>query len=113
MTPQELLDKLSRVGELKGHYLHADKEHCLDIAKSLLECLEKHGYMNCPCRLAKEDKKLDADIICPCIYREEDIRAQGACFCLLFVSEEHKDNVHYFPEVDDRRPDELASLGLD
>ena len=108
MTPTELLDLLTTEAKNKGLYLHADKDHCLETAKNLLENKAKYGYMNCPCRLPKEDIKQDIDIICPCKYREEDIQEQGACFCIFFVSEENKDNVDFFPEVDDRRPLELS-----
>lgn len=104
MTPTELLEQLSIKAEKKGFYLHADKEHCIETAESLLLNQNRYGYMNCPCRLAKDNKVQDADIICPCKYCEEDIQEQGACFCTFFVSEENKDDASFFPEVDDRRP---------
>lgn len=103
MTPQELLDRFRASEEPKGYYLHADKNQCLEIAQSLLDNREKYGYLNCPCRLAQNSAKLDKDIICPCDYRGEDIQLQGACFCLLFVDEAHKDDIDFCPEVDDRR----------
>jgi len=36
--------------------------------------------MSCPCRLASGNRDWDRDIICPCIYREEDVRAYGRCY---------------------------------
>ena len=36
MTPEELLEKLAKCAAPKGYYLHADREHCLGTAESLL-----------------------------------------------------------------------------
>ena len=49
------------------------------------------------------DFTLDSDIICPCVYRAADIEEFGACMCAFYVSEEHKDDPDFFPEVDERR----------
>ena len=103
MTPEELLEKLARCAAPKGYYLHADRDHCLGTAESLLANKERYGYMCCPCRLACNDRKTDSDIICPCVYRDEDIREYGACMCSFYVSEEHKDDPDFFPEVEERR----------
>lgn len=106
MTPQALLEILRQEAETKGFYLHADMEHCIGTAESLLISLEKHGYMCCPCRLATGCPNSDSDMICPCAYRDEDVIEFGACYCSLFVSEEHKDDPEFFPDVDERRPPE-------
>lgn len=103
MSPEELLEKMARAAAQKGYFLHADRSHCLETAKSLLYNKNKYGYMCCPCRLASDDIKQDADIICPCRYRDADIREYGACLCSFFVSEEHKDDLEFFPVLDDRR----------
>lgn len=106
MTPEALLEALRASEEPKGFYLHADAEHCLETAASLLDNLEKYGYMCCPCRLATCCQDKDADMVCPCLYRDEDVRDFGACYCTLFVSAEHKDDPNFFPEIDERRPPE-------
>ena len=108
MTPQELLDALRSQEEPKGYFFHADKEHCLSTAASLLDSMEHYGYYCCPCRLPSGNKDADADISCPCDYREEDVAEFGACYCSLFVSEEHKDDHDFFPEVEERRPPEKS-----
>ena len=77
MTPQSLLKVLKATAEQKGYFLHADEEHCLATAEGLLENKERYGYLCCPCRLATSRDK-DRDIICPCAYRDEDIREYGA-----------------------------------
>ena len=109
MTPEELIEALRASEEPKGYYLHADAEHCLETAESLLASKERYGYMCCPCRLPCESEVRDADIICPCRYRDEDVAEYGACYCSLFVSIEHKDDPDFFPEVDDRRPADQAA----
>lgn len=103
MTPEQLLEHLAKAAAAKGLYLHADHDHCLGTAESLLANKERYGYMCCPCRLACSDKQQDSDIICPCIYRDADIAEYGACFCSFYVSEEHKDDPDFFPEVEERR----------
>ena len=105
MTPQSLLKVLKATAEQKGNFLHADEEHCLATAEGLLENKERYGYLCCPCRLATSRDK-DRDIICPCAYRDEDIREYGACFCSLFVDERHRGDPEFFPDVDERRPPE-------
>ena len=103
MSPEELLEKLENAAALKGYYLNADREFCIGTAESLIANKERYGYMCCPCRLACGDKKTDSDIICPCVYRDDDIAEHGACMCSFYVSEEHTDDPDFFPEVDERR----------
>ena len=103
MLPEELLEKLEKAASIKGYCLHADREHCLGTAESLLINKERYGYMCCPCRLACNDAKVDSDITCPCDYRDQDIAEYGACFCSFYVSKEHGDDPDFFPEVDERR----------
>lgn len=102
MLPEELLEKLAKAAAKKGYYLHADREHCLETAESLLYNQKKYGYRCCPCRLACSDVKKDAAIVCPCVYRDADIAEYGACFCSFYVSEEHKDDMDFYPEVEER-----------
>jgi ferredoxin-thioredoxin reductase catalytic chain len=54
--------------------------------------------------LAKEDSEADKDIICPCVYRENDMKEYGSCYCGLYVSREwNNDNIeHRYVPV--RRP---------
>ena len=49
---------------------------------------ERYGYMACPCRIASGDREGDRDIICPCEYREADVKEFGSCYCNLYVSKE-------------------------
>ena len=62
--------------------------------------------MACPCRLAKEDREADKDIICPCDYRDEDVKEFGSCYCGLYVSQEWNEGKIQQQFVPERRPAE-------
>jgi ferredoxin-thioredoxin reductase catalytic subunit len=97
---------LKKSQEAKGIYFNKDKDLVLELLESLLLNKDRYGYMACPCRLACSDREKDKDIICPCVYREPDLKEFGACYCGLYVSKAvHKNQarVEYVPE---RRPPE-------
>ena len=83
---EKLYEMLRKVQEPKGYYFNTDRERTLELLEGLLENKKRYGYMCCPCRLALEDRKKDADIICPCVYREPDVEEFGSCYCNLYVS---------------------------
>jgi ferredoxin-thioredoxin reductase catalytic subunit len=78
----------------------------MDLLNSLLINKERYGYMACPCRLASGDREADRDIICPCVYREPDVREYGACYCQLYVSREWNEGKIPHVHVPERRPPE-------
>jgi ferredoxin-thioredoxin reductase catalytic subunit len=109
MTPEELYENLKKVQEPKGYFFNKDKDRVLDIMKDLLINRDRYGYMCCPCRLATGDREKDRDIMCPCIYRTEDVKEFGSCYCNLYVSQEWNESKiehHYVPE---RRPIEKVN----
>ena len=79
MTPEQLYDILSKYAGSQGLRLNKDKEFTLDIIRGLLTNEQRYGYRSCPCRLAWGLKEKDADIICPCVYRDPDIKEYGSC----------------------------------
>jgi len=98
---EKLYETLKRVQEPKGFFFNRDKERVLELFEALLVNKERYGYMACPCRLASGDREKDRDILCPCVYREEDIREYGSCYCNLYVTKEwnEEDISHeYVPE---------------
>ncbi len=103
MDEKHLLDYF-KTFEKDGLYLHADEEHRMATINSLLENKKKYNSLACPCRLATGKPEDDADIACPCVYCKDDVEEFGACFCLLFVKEEYKDDPEFYPDIDDRRP---------
>jgi ferredoxin-thioredoxin reductase catalytic subunit len=104
MTPDKLHDILSRYAESQGIRLNKDKPFVLDILQGLLTNEARYGYRSCPCRLAFGVKEKDADIVCPCVYRDPDIREYGSCFCGLYVSAAWNEDVAPHQQVPERRP---------
>jgi len=106
MNPEQLYQSLRQLQEPKGYFFNRDRTHVDRLLKSLLINKERYGYMACPCRLAANNREGDRDIICPCSYREADVREFGRCYCGLYVSADW--NSGKVPEqyVPERRPAE-------
>ena len=100
----KLFEMLRKVQEPKGYFFNKDKGRVLELLEALIVNKSRYGYMCCPCRLGTGDREKDQDIICPCVYREPDVREFGSCYCNLYVTQEWNDiNIphEYVPE---RRP---------
>ena len=98
---QKLYDMLKKVQEPKGYYFNKDEDRVVDLLEALMFNKERYGYMSCPCRLASGNRERDADIICPCAYRDKDVAQYGSCYCNLYVSRDwNEDRIphHYVPE---------------
>ncbi len=80
MTAEKLYEMLRSLQEPKGYFFNRERAKVFDLLAGLLVNRERYGYMSCPCRLASGNRDWDRDIICPCIYREEDLRAYGRCY---------------------------------
>jgi ferredoxin-thioredoxin reductase catalytic chain len=103
----KLYEMLKKVQEPKGYYFNKDKDRVFELLGALILNKERYGYMSCPCRLASGERKKDQDIICPCVYREPDVKEYGSCYCSLYVTKQWnaEDIPHnYVPE---RRPVDL------
>jgi len=108
MNAEQLYDQLKAVNEPKGYFFNRDREQTLFLLEGLLTNRARYGYMCCPCRLAKEDRQADRDIICPCDYREPDVREYGSCYCGLYVSAAWNEGAIEHVFVPERRPAELC-----
>ncbi len=77
------------------------------LSKELLEGLalnqSRYGYRSCPCRLAKGTIESDRDIVCPCVYRDQDVAEYGSCYCGLFVSASFVDSGLRLKSIPERR----------
>ena len=107
MKVEDLYAQLAKTQEPKGYYFNTDLFLVFDLLESLQVNMKRYGYMSCPCRLASGNRKKDQDIICPCVYRTEDVAQFGSCYCNLYVSKawnEGKIKRQYVPE---RRPETL------
>ena len=80
MNASQLYDMLRKIQEPKGYFFNREHEKVLDLLNGLLINRDRYGYMCCPCRLASGNREWDRDIICPCAYRDDDIREYGRCY---------------------------------
>jgi ferredoxin-thioredoxin reductase catalytic subunit len=106
MTPENLYNILSKYAESQGIRLNKNKPFVMDILQGLLTNEVRYGYRSCPCRLARGVKEKDADIICPCVYRNPDIKEYGSCYCELYVSVDWNEDRVEHRQVPERRPKE-------
>lgn len=107
MTPERLYEVLAKYAESQGIRLNKDREYVLEILEGLLTNESRYGYRSCPCRLATGIREKDADIICPCIYRDPDIKEYGSCYCRLYVSGEWNEEKIKHIKVRERRPSSI------
>ncbi len=110
MEANKLFEKLKLIQEAKGYYFNEDKGKVFELLEALILNKERYGYMACPCRLASEDRDSDKDIICPCVYRTEDVKEFGSCYCNLYVSKAWNDNKIPHEYVPERRSPEKMFL---
>lgn len=110
MTAEELYPILSTYAGSQGIRLNHDREFVMDILRGLLTNEQRYGYRSCPCRLAWGTKEQDADIICPCVYRDPDIKEYGSCYCELYVSVEWNEGTIEHRQVPERRPKEKRKM---
>jgi ferredoxin-thioredoxin reductase catalytic chain len=110
MEARKLFEMLKKSQEEKGYYFSNDLDRVMELIEALIQNKERYGYMACPCRLASGDRDQDKDIICPCVYREPDVKEYGSCYCNLYVSMDWNDNKISHEYVPERRPPEKMIL---
>jgi len=110
MDPQKLYETLKKSQEPKGYYFNYNTNLVFELLQNLIAIKDQIGYMACPCRLNSGDKENDKDIICPCQYREEDVKEFGTCYCGLYVSKENYENKIAHTYIPDRRHPEKILL---
>ena len=106
MDVKELQAALQKIHEPKGYFFNCDTAKTLSLLEALVFNRDRYGYMVCPCRLAKEDRDADSDIICPCTYRYDDVEEYGSCYCGLYVSSDWNEGLIDKSYVPERRPAE-------
>ena len=110
MDAARLYETLKKIQEPKGFLFNRDKNWVMEILHDLLVNKERYGYMTCPCRLASGNREQDRDIVCPCAYREADVKEYGSCYCSLYVSREwNEDRIEHL-YVPERRPPEKMGI---
>jgi ferredoxin-thioredoxin reductase catalytic subunit len=100
----DLYGRLLKEAEASGYHLNPDREFTKELVRGLLINSDRYGYLACPCRLAEGMRKRDLDIICPCDYRDPDLKQYGTCYCALYVSADIADGRGEAGPIPDRRP---------
>lgn len=100
----KLLRNLNQEAESSGYHLNPDVEFIKDLVNGLLINEQRYGYWACPCRLATGKKSEDLDIVCPCDYRDADVKEFGMCYCALYVSKNVVDGKQEIKSIPERRP---------
>jgi ferredoxin-thioredoxin reductase catalytic chain len=100
---EKYYELLQKIQEPQGYFFNREREWALSIIDSLLVNKARYGYMVCPCRLASGVREQDRDIFCPCLYREQDIKEFGSCYCNLYVSREWNEDAIPHVYVPERR----------
>lgn len=101
--PEKTKEWLLKYADKKGFILNPDGEMLNTVIDGLTKNRNELGSQYCPCRIITGDKEEDKNIICPCVYHEEEINNNGSCHCGLFfknngnkhrkIPEEDADNV--------------------
>lgn len=89
-----------------GYYLNPNPDFLRDLLEGLRHNEERYGYPSCPCRLAAGRFEFDRDIICPCDYRDPDVKDFGFCYCALYVRKDVFKGVTPVAPIPERRPAE-------
>lgn len=104
----KLYDEFKEKSERTGYYVNPDVEFVEMLLNNIKINEERYGYGACPCRLASGNREKDMDLICPCDYRDIDLKEYGYCFCALYVTKEVIKNHKKIKSIPDRRINELA-----
>lgn len=105
----EIESEIRAVADADGYTLNPDREVTGGIIEGIAANEEKLGYWRCPCRMSAGDRIQDLDIICPCEYRDADLRDYGRCYCALYVTRDYLDRGAPADPIPERRP--AAKLG--
>ncbi|MDQ7779224.1 MAG: ferredoxin-thioredoxin reductase catalytic domain-containing protein [Planctomycetota bacterium] len=78
-TRDEILREAEREAASAGYRL-AQGEDLDRLLNGLVANTCRYGYAICPCRIGSGDIVADRDIICPCDYRDADVKQYGRCY---------------------------------
>lgn len=111
MGIKEMFAQMKKIAEEEGYMFTPEKDDLKDLLDGLWENEHTYGYPSCPCRIASGDIAFDMDIICPCNYRDDDIRDYGSCLCTLYVNQDWINGKMPRDPVPERRPQEYYIKG--
>ena len=103
-TVPEIEAEILAAAREDGYRLNPDREITEGIIEGIAANEETLGYWRCPCRMSAGDRAADLDIICPCQYRDDDLRDHGRCYCALYVTQDYLDRGSPGDPIPERRP---------
>lgn len=110
---EEMQKYVEKDAKENDYHVCPEPELYEDLLTGLEENKKRYGYPSCPCRQAAGNKTYDADIICPCEYRDADVDEFGMCYCGLFVSQEVYDDPDKLGPIPERRPPEILEAAME
>lgn len=72
----------------KDWHLNPNDKQLDAVLKGLARNTVRLGERYCPCRMRTGDEETDREIICPCIFHEDELANDGNCHCRLFFRDE-------------------------
>lgn len=91
-TETELLEAIllwaQEYAASRGWRVNPNEKQLGAVIKGLARNTVRYDEQYCPCRMRTGDLEKDKEIICPCIYHEDEIRDDGYCHCRLFFGSE-------------------------
>lgn len=106
ITLEKVRQRAEADARTNGCYLNPNSQFLNDLFDGLKQNEERYGYPSCPCRLAAGKFELDRDIICPCDYRDPDVKEYGCCYCALYVRKDVFEGKTSTQPIPERRPKE-------
>lgn len=85
---EEIRDWVEGYAKEMDFELNPVQKQCETVLTGLARNQVRFGEPYCPCRLRSGDPEKDREIICPCVYHEDEIKNEGHCHCNLFFSED-------------------------
>ncbi len=110
-TLEEMFAGMKKIADEEGYQFNPVKAELDDILKGLWDNVQRYGYPSCPCRLASGVIADDMDIICPCNYRDADIKEYGCCLCVLYVDDKWISGRVLHNPIPERRPQDYYVKG--
>lgn len=106
MTLEKVRQRAESDARTYGYYLNSDPDFLKDLLEGLKRNEERYGYPSCPCRLASGIFEYDRDIMCPCDYRDPDVKDYGYCYCGLYVRRDVYESNKSIMPIPERRSSE-------
>ncbi|NYT05235.1 MAG: ferredoxin:thioredoxin reductase [Methanomicrobiales archaeon] len=81
---EEILAWARDYAKKNGWQLNADEKQLRTVIRGLARNRIRHGERYCPCRIRSGDAEEDKEIICPCVFHNDEVVDEGHCHCNLF-----------------------------